>query len=217
MTDHPPRPAGESDEAPFDALRQAFTDDASPEIRLRLRRSLAGFREDLKRHPYVRRLDRDAERARRPRSAFWTPRRSIPAAVAALACLVLLLMLLLGKSPPTWAQVAERFRSVPSFSASIYLRGGVLGPAEPVELWVGRGGRSRIRVGDQIVFAKGGTVLRAFDLRERRRAEPDRRTLKVLEMLGDNGEFSLETAIRFLSGELVDATPTLNPDRKSVV
>jgi tetratricopeptide (TPR) repeat protein len=129
-----------------------------------------------------------------------------------VSCTALLFVLVLWKETPSWAQVAERFRSAPFFSASVYERGDPLSEPKLFELWSARGGRLRMRMGTQILFAHGGAVTRAFDVITRREVEPDQRATEYLRMLGIGEDFSLNTIARFFSGELIDVTPSLNAD-----
>jgi len=118
-----------------------------------------------------------------------------------------------SSSNVAWADVAERFRSVPFFSAVVYIKDGVLDEPRQFELWMGQGGHARIRVGSQVIFSCAGEVTRAFDIEKRRRTEPDLRAVELLEILGTTGEYSLETVIRIISGQsLIDVTPLVNAD-----
>jgi hypothetical protein len=111
-----------------------------------------------------------------------------------------------------WADVTQRFQSVPFFYASIYVRQDALDEPRQFELWMGKGGDARMRVGSQVVFAKNGCVTRAFDVRARREVKADRTAADIIEMLATSQEFSLETVIRSISwGKLVDVTPAVNP------
>jgi hypothetical protein len=112
-----------------------------------------------------------------------------------------------------WAQVTERFQSVSFVYASIYMKTSVLAQPEQFELWMGKGGYARMRVGSQVVFGRDGQVIRAFDIRSRQAVEADVVAAQILRMLHTPGEFSLETVIGSISGgKLVDITPTLNTE-----
>lgn len=118
-----------------------------------------------------------------------------------------------SSSSVAWADVAERFRSVPFCSAVVYIKDDVLDEPRQFELWMGQGGRARIRVGSQVIFGCVGEVTRAFDLEKRREVKPDLQAVQMLEILGATGEYSLETVIRMISGEsLIDVTPLVNAD-----
>jgi hypothetical protein len=112
-----------------------------------------------------------------------------------------------------WADVAERFRTVPFFSATIYVKDYVLQEPKQLELWMGPEGRARMRIGHQVIFGKSDQALRAFDIRRRREVEPDMQAVELLDMLGDMEEYSLETVIRSISDDkMVDVTPLVNAD-----
>jgi len=110
-----------------------------------------------------------------------------------------------------WAQVTQRFESVPFVYASIYVRSHALAQPQQFELWMGKGGRTRIRVGDQVIFGRDGQVTHAFDIRQRQAVEADETAADIVRLLASPEEFSLETVIRSLSGgKLVDVTPAVN-------
>jgi hypothetical protein len=110
-----------------------------------------------------------------------------------------------------WAQVTQRFQSVSFAYASIYMKKDALAQPEQFELWLGKGGYARMRVGSQVVFGRDGQVSRAFDVRQRCVVEADPAAADILRMLQTPDEFSLETVIRSLSGgKLVDITPAVN-------
>ncbi len=112
-----------------------------------------------------------------------------------------------------WAQVTQRFQSVSFVSASIYMRQYALDQPLQVELWMSRGGYSRVRVGPQVVFGRNGQVTRAFDVYRRHPVQASQVATDLIWMLHTPGEFSLETVIRSLSGgKLVDITPALNAE-----
>lgn len=112
-----------------------------------------------------------------------------------------------------WADVAERFRTVPFFSATIYIKDYALSEPRQLELWMGPEGRARMRIGDQVIFGRSDQVLKAFDIRQRQEVEPDRMAVELLDMLGGMEEYSLETVIRCISGDnMVDVTPLVNAD-----
>lgn len=112
-----------------------------------------------------------------------------------------------------WADVAERFRTVPFFSATIYLKDYALFEPRQIELWMGPEGRARMRVGHQVIFGRSGQALKAFDVRQRQEVEPDSQAVELLDMLGSMEEYTLETVIRSISGgKLVDVTPLVNAD-----
>ncbi len=149
---------------------------------------------------------------------FWagsrTPKRMAELAAAAVIVIGAFIGIYqFGGSTVAWADVADRFRSVPFFSASIYIKDDVMAEPRQFELWMGQQGRARVRVGSQVIFSRGGEITKAFDLKKRREAEPDRQAVELLRMLGTIEEYSLEAVIRSISGgKLVDVTPLVNAD-----
>jgi len=112
-----------------------------------------------------------------------------------------------------WADVTERFRTVPFFSATIYVKEDALEEPRQLELWMGPMGRARMRIGHQVIFGRADQALKAFDIRRRMEVEPDVQAVELLDMLGNMEEYSLETVIRSISGgKLVDVTPLVNAD-----
>jgi len=109
-----------------------------------------------------------------------------------------------------WASIAEQFKSVPFFKATIYLKEDALDRPVQIEIWRNRRGLARLRYGSQIAFAQDGKVIRAFDLKTRSETEPSDMFADILGKLGTD-DFSLETVIRAISGgKLVDVTPLVN-------
>lgn len=110
-----------------------------------------------------------------------------------------------------WADVTQRFQSVPFFYASIYMKSDALAQPQHFELWMGKSGTCRIHVGSQVIFGRDGHVTRAFDIRQRREVAADPEAINIIQVLATPEEFSLETLIRSISaGKLVDITPAMN-------
>jgi hypothetical protein len=110
-----------------------------------------------------------------------------------------------------WADVTQRFQSVPFFYASIYVKADALARPQQFELWMGKEGVARMRVGDQVIFGRDGQVTHAFDICQRCEVEADETAADIVQLLATPDEFSLETVIRSISaGKLVDVTPAMN-------
>jgi hypothetical protein len=110
-----------------------------------------------------------------------------------------------------WADLSQRFQFVPFFYASIYMKEGTLAQPQQFELWMGKGGYVRMRVGPQVIFGLNGQVTHAFDVRRRTEVEVDPAAVDIIRMLATPGEFSFETVIQSISGgKLVDITPAMN-------
>jgi len=197
-----------------DAIRKLgkmLNSDEPAELEQRMGETLREFREDLREHPYIirqRRRSRVTAWGRRP---TWRRFLLALAAGTGTVCVAVAVVLTLWSHTPTWAQVVEQFQSAPFCSAVVYVKEDTLAEPEQHELWLGSGGRVRIRVGTQVVFARDGEVPRAFDITTRGEVEPDYRAIELLEMLGGTKSFSLETVIAAVSGgEAIDVTPALN-------
>jgi len=202
------RSGGQENHETLRVLQAAFGDDIPADAEQRLQKPLDGFRSDLAVHPYVQRLSRASRRAAPP----WLRRLAL-AATTGVVAVGLGLLLFLGKGTPAWAEVVERFQSVPFFSVAVYIKEDALSEPRQFELWMAQGARIRMRVGNQVIFAHEGKITKAFDVKSRGEVEPDDTATDILEMLGKTGQFSLETIVRSVSGgKLVDATPRVNAD-----
>ncbi|MHC4323173.1 MAG: hypothetical protein ACYSUX_02755 [Planctomycetota bacterium] len=112
-----------------------------------------------------------------------------------------------------WADVAERFRTVPFFSVAIYVKEDATSEPQQKELWMSRTGKTRMRVGNQVIFGDGGEIDRAFDIKARVRTEADKEAVLFLKKIGQADEFSLDSIIRVMfGGTMQDVTPLINPD-----
>ncbi|MBN1506354.1 MAG: hypothetical protein JW955_05885 [Sedimentisphaerales bacterium] len=137
---------------------------------------------------------------------------------AAAAVILLSLIVLVGQfgafvagGNVAWADVTQRFQTVPFFYASIYMKQDVQSWPLHCELWMSKGGNARVHVGSQVVFGRDGRVTRAFDIGQRQEVEADQAATQIIHMLATPGEFSLETLIQCISaGKLVDITPAMN-------
>lgn len=146
--------------------------------------------------------------------------RSHVARLAAAAVILVTLGALVGHlgamltgGSVAWADVAQRFQSVPFFYASIYMKDSALAQPQQFELWMGKGGYARMRVGSQVIFGRDGEVIKAFDIYNRSEVQADETAANIIELLATTDEFSLDTVIRSISGgKLVDVTPSMNND-----
>ena len=112
-----------------------------------------------------------------------------------------------------WADVTERFRTVPFFSVAIYIKEDAASEPKQMELWMSGDGRSRLRCGQQVIFAKPGIIPQAFDIKTRSRTEPDEMAAFLLKRIGEADEFSLDAIIKVMfRSEMQDVTPLVNPD-----
>jgi len=118
-----------------------------------------------------------------------------------------------GLTSIVWADVAERFRSVPFFSAAIYIKDDVTAEPKQIELWMSQDGKARLRTGTQVIFGDQGKVTKAFDIKTRAKVEADEHAGFLLQKLGAAHEFSLDSVIKVIfGGKIEDVTPLINPD-----
>ncbi len=133
-------------------------------------------------------------------------------AVAVVTIIIIVAYLVPSNSARAWADVVERFGSVPFFKATIYMKKNALGKPRQIEIWRNKQGLARLRYGSQVVFAKDGKVVQAFDLESKSQTEPHSVLVGILAKLGAD-EFSLETVIQGVSGgQLIDVTPLVNAE-----
>ena len=116
-------------------------------------------------------------------------------------------------STVAWADVVEKFRSVPFFSVSIYTKEDAISEPQQMELWMSRAGKTRLRIGTHVIFGSGGKIGQAFDIKARDRIETDEKAIMFLKKIGQADEFSLDSIIRVMfGGTMQDVTPLVNPD-----
>lgn len=209
MTSHPDHRKQDPSSRDWDAVQRIFDSQTQPD-KEPLHALLDGFRTDLKHHPYVRSLTQDPKTGSWAWFRTWPSRILIPATTLALLCWAIAV---LARPAPSWGQVVARFEEVRFFSASIYMRDNGLAQPELMELWMGRGGKVRMRVGNQLIFAEKGEVLAAFDLKTRKQVDPDRTAVQMIQLLGSGETFSMDTILRGLNrGKAVTQTPIINPN-----
>ncbi len=116
-------------------------------------------------------------------------------------------------STVAWADVVEKFRSVPFFSVSIYIKEDVTSEPKQMELWMNRTGKTRVRVGTQVIFGRQGEIVEVFDIKTHSRVKADEYAALFLKKIGEADEFSLESIIRVMfRGTMQEVTPLINPD-----
>ncbi len=190
-----------------DALHEALEPRESDELKSGAARLFDDFRRALAMHPYSRRgLKSGLHFARGWRAAAGL------LVTTGLGCTIVAAVVLLGNSRVTWADVVERFKSVKSFSATVYRKEDATSQPVQYELWVGREGRVRVRVGNEVAFGEKGELTRAFDVEMREDAVVDRKAEGLVRMLGRADEFSFESLVSVFAGELSDVTPLVNAD-----
>jgi hypothetical protein len=187
-------------EGAWKAVHEAFNTDVPEPLERELQKNLNAFRQDMREHPYVRRLERHGFPLRRKLIFFSRPWvRPFLLAGMGLAVVLIIGSFILGNKPPTWAEVQERFATMPFFTASIYRRDVKIAdyPLNPlvepefVELWVGKGNRIRIRSGSKVTFAEKGKILNTFDLITRTETYADSNTYAIVNKAGKSNKISL--------------------------
>jgi len=204
----------------WEAVHDAFSTEVPEHLEKQLKKSLNGFRQDMREHPYVRRPERHEFPLRRKLTFFSRPWvRPFLLAGMGLAVVVIIGSFILGNNPPTWAEVQERFGSMPFFAAKIFTRdikidGYPLNPlVEPklVEVWAGYGNRMRIRSGSKVTFADKGEILNTFDMITRSEAGTDSITYFWVNKLGKSDTISLDLLLRVENPLSLDDIPEWFP------
>ena len=192
------------------AVHEAFNSDVPEHLEKELQKNLNAFRRDIKVHPYVRRPQPHGFRLWRKFSFFsqlWF--RPFLLAGMGLAVVVVIGFFVLGNKPPTWAEVQERFGSMPFFAASIYYRDGLFRD-EPIalyepkiaNLWAGHGHRVRMVSGSKVTFFDKGEILKTFDLITRSEGYPDGSTYHFVTPLRKSNTNVLDSfLVPFVSKE----------------
>ncbi|MEJ2649486.1 MAG: zf-HC2 domain-containing protein [Sedimentisphaerales bacterium] len=120
-----------------------------------------------------------------------------------------------GNSSIAWADVVEKFQSVSFFNATFYLKGNTSAEPVQIDIWMGRGGKARIKVKEQVLFAKNGKLISGFNYVTREKIDSDQfdnQARSVIDMPGQSDSFSLNTVVQGMSnGVLKEITPMINP------
>lgn len=187
----------------------AFREDTSEDVTQRMREALNGFRADLKHHPYVLR-----GMASGRSWGFPTTMRAGLATLVVLLALAWIALLFTASTAPTWAQVEAKFNSVRSFQATVYFKNDALAQPAQIELWMGHGGQGRMRDGNRVVFGEHGEITTIFDVSTGAKLHvepaPNTRGAAMLAEMTSSEEFSLNTIIQWVGGDLAETTPLVN-------
>jgi len=192
-------------DAGWKAMYESLSTGVPENLEKQLKKTLNFFRQDMQEHPYVRRLERHGFTLKHKLIFFsrnWV--RPLLLAGTGLAAAAVLGFLILGNNTPTWAQVQERFGTMPFIAARIYIRDIKVDSSplnlfvEPklVEVWAGYGNRMRIRSGRTVTFADKGQILNTFDLVTRSEADTDSITYFLVNKFGKSDTISLDLMLR---------------------
>jgi hypothetical protein len=191
------------------AVHEDLSTEVPERLKKQLQKTLHAFRQDMREHSYVRSLERHGFPLKRKLFFFsrsWV--RPLLSAGIGLAAVLVAGFLILGNNPPTWAQVQERFGSMPFFSASIYKRdithsGNPLIEPKLIEVWAGYGNRIRIRSGSKVTFVEKGEVVNTFDLTTRSEAYADGNTYDIVNTIGKSYTNALDSLLMPFTSNLV--------------
>lgn len=187
-------------------LRKNFEEEVPAELRGRMEGHLKRFRERV----------REREYAYRP---GWRTQglvlRMAAGLCVALVIMAGLLIALGGSAQPTWADVVKRFAAAPFFNATVYVRENAGADPVQVELWMARGGKSRVRAGNDVIFGEKGRVLESISLTAQPSASPALQGAREMiqhfvERLGALDTFSFETFLQALPQSGVLSPPLEN-------
>ncbi|MCP4450582.1 MAG: redoxin domain-containing protein [Planctomycetes bacterium] len=190
----------------WEDIQSVFDQSTQPDTQP-LKSLLENFRNDLRHHPYVRAGQRNTTLAA-AQWLIWIKRLAAPATTLAVIALTLSF---LSQPTPTWGQVVAKFQDMNFFSASIYSKENGLSKPEHIELWMGQGGKVRMRLGTQLIFAEKGEILAAFDLKSRKQTDPNHMGTALIRLLGSDETFSMDTVLKSIAqGSPINKTPVLN-------
>ncbi len=194
-----------------DMVKSAFEGGAPPEVERRLRGHLEGFRVRLRLRP-------------RTRAGAMPPWLRLAAVftVTVAALFAGAGALFWSSVGPSWAEVVEQFGSTDFFHATIYAKRGAVEEPVQLELWVGHGGKMRMRAGHEMFFGKGGQLVETVDMSAQYPGDPGEsheeirwaRSMVeyVLEEMGARESFTLEALLETLPGMSgMRAVPHQNP------
>ncbi len=129
-----------------------------------------------------------------------------------------------NSSSVVWADVAERFESVPFFNVTMYLGWGPYSEDQKLkfykeETWKSENGQTRTHSGNEVIFAEfvdGNTVVVAFDSSTKQPLNADRIAKLSNSFHGffrpKKGEFSLDTLLMDFSSDDKGITPVETAD-----
>jgi len=186
-------------------VRDAMQKDLPPETEARLRRQLGEFR--------VRLANRAEGRPATRRVALSLGR----AAAVVLTVLAVAGYMFAGRSTPTWADVMERFASVSFLHATIYVRNDAVSEPAQLDIWMGHGGKLRLRVGGKVAFGDNGRVIDEVAIAPATAASKglllaEATVAYFINKMGRVDTFSFETLMQLLPEMSTISTPLRNQE-----
>jgi len=180
---------------PVDELIKTVNKEELPrDLEDRLRGQLSVFRER------VRVRDTRSFRRRQSRKRVF---RLVSAAAAALLLLTIGAYIFGARATPTWAEVVECFGEAPFFNATIYVKPDATADPVQLEFWMGQGGKSRFRVGNEVIFGEEGRMIETIpfsapSIVPERLREARHMVQHCIEKVGEEDTFSFDTLVRAL-------------------
>ena len=207
-------------DAALDALQETFNTSVPEALEKELRKTLDGFRQDLKEHPYLSNKKGRWRYRWRGIFPFSLPLvRFLLLTGTGAACIAMVMLLFLGNKSATWADVEEHFRAIPFCAVSVYFGNPYSNGHGKAQYWISSDGRARIHSGDKIAFADlngGWRHFRTFNVKTRREAALGyifKNILRAFEEVKRFGKPTLKSIIETMTGEnMIDATSLVVSD-----
>lgn len=179
-------------------LGEIMSDNIPEELDERMERALDSFREKLTDHPCYRNIE--------TKPVFhWFPRLNLVWSTGFAAFILFFIAFsLLPSQPLTWADVAQQFKSISFFHATVNIKQIQSAEALQFEFWMGKGGNFRLQCGTQVVFANQEGIQKAFDIKSNTTVEPHDFLADVVNHINKADQFSLETVLNSFTGNFSD-------------
>lgn len=114
-----------------------------------------------------------------------------------------------------WAEVAERFGSVPFFNLTIYIGNDTSAETKRIDIWKSEKSKIRVHEGDTVIFADfsdGKSEVAAFDRLSKKSVESHGLAGIFLDVFCKDGQFSLNILTQSFPGGVRDMTPVQTAD-----
>ena len=201
-------------------IQQSILPEAPEVTHKKMKRMLAGFRQDLAVHPYLCGHQASGSRIRRFSLPIRHTRRQLILLIGTgLVGMAILIAIVFVNHTPTWAEVEEKFGIIDYCNVTVYMRHSPHNPsASPTvaQYWFGVDGRARIHIRNYVVFHSRYSPIQSFDIKMRRRGYPMNplgNFLRDFERTRRAGTSTLRSIMDALTGEgLIDTTDLLISD-----